>query len=207
MTLPRVVSLIASATETVAALGGETQLVGRSHECDYPFGVTRLPMCSQPRIDIEGTSLQIDERVRSALREALSIYRVLPERLQELRPDVIITQTQCEVCAVSLADVEEAVCNLIDSRPQIVALEPNCLADIWRDILRVAEAIGRRDPGEALVSSLQERLEAIGDKARQLPQPTVAGIEWIEPVMTGGNWMPEIIEIAGGQNLFGEAGK
>jgi iron complex transport system substrate-binding protein len=204
---PRVVTLIASATEIVAALGCERQLVGRSHECDYPPSVARLPMCSQPRIDVHGTSREIDERVKSSLHGGLSIYQVDVGKLQELRPDVIITQTQCEVCAVSLADVEAAVCTLLDSRPRIVSLEPNALADLWGDVRLVAEAIGAAERGEELIARLQARLAHIARRASRLPRrPTVACIEWIDPLMAGGNWMPELVEIAGGQNLFGVAG-
>ena len=111
---PRIVSLLSSATEIVCALGCRDWLVGRSHECDYPADVAALPVCSEPTIDIHGTSREIDDRVKNSLRNALSIYRVHSHRLQELRPDVILTQTQCEVCAASLSDVEQAVCNLID---------------------------------------------------------------------------------------------
>lgn len=208
MTLPRIVTLIASATEIVAALGCEEQLVGRSHECDFPPSVSRLPMCSEPRIDIHGSSLEIDQRVKHALKEALAIYRVDAEKLRRLRPDVIVTQTQCEVCAVSLKDVEEAVCNLLESRPSIVSLAPNALADVWDDILRVAEAIHVTARGKELVDHLQKRLETIAERAsRAAHRPTVACIEWIEPLMAGGNWVPELVELAGGTNLFGTAGE
>jgi iron complex transport system substrate-binding protein len=128
--------------------------------------------------------------------------------LETLRPDVIITQSQCEVCAVSLNEVEQAVCELIDSNPHIVSLEPNALADIWADIRRVADALGASERGAALVAELQQRMAAIANKARGLPeQPTVACIEWIDPLMAAGNWMPELVEMAGGANLFGLAGK
>jgi iron complex transport system substrate-binding protein len=204
----RIVSLIASSTEIVAALGFAGNLVGRSHECDYPPEVTALPVCTAPKFEVEGSSREIDERVKTILEDALSVYRVDAAMLEGLQPDVIITQSQCEVCAVSLKDVEQAVCEWVSSRPQIVSLEPNALADVWTDIRQVAAALNVPEQGEALVARLQQRLAAIAGKARLLPeQPTVACIEWIDPLMAAGNWMPELVEMAGGANLFGLAGK
>src|SRR5438093_2950546 len=132
--MPRIVSLIASATEIVCALGFEDQLVGRSHECDYPSSVKRLPICTSPKFEVDGLSYEIDQRVKAILQEALSVYRVNAELLEELQPTHIITQSQCEVCAVSLKDVEQAVCQLTSSTPVIVSLEPNALVDVWEDI-------------------------------------------------------------------------
>jgi iron complex transport system substrate-binding protein len=206
--MPRIVSLIASATEIVCALGFEDHLVGRSHECDFPPSVNRLPVCTEPKFNVHGSSRLIDERVKAIVQDGLAVYRVHADMLDQLRPDVIVTQTQCEVCAVSLRDVEQAVCQSVHSRPRIVALAPNALADVWQDIMLVAEALGAADQGRQLVERLQERMTAIADRARRLPDsPSVACIEWIDPLMAAGNWMPELVEMAGGTNLFGEAGK
>jgi iron complex transport system substrate-binding protein len=206
--MPRIVSLIASATEIVCALGCEDQLVGRSHECDYPRSVQRLPVCTEPKFDVTGSSRAIDERVKELLRDALSVYRVHADELAELRPDVIVTQTQCDVCAVSLKDVEQALCGLLVSHPNIISLAPNALADVWVDIQNVADALNIASRGRELISRLKSRMAAIAEKARALPdRPTVACIEWIDPLMASGNWMPELVEMAGGVNLFGEAGK
>jgi iron complex transport system substrate-binding protein len=200
--------LIASATEIVAALGLEDQLVGRSHECDFPPSVLRLPACSEPKIDVNGSSREIDDRVKAVLRDAVSVYRVFAEELDRLAPTVIITQTQCEVSAVSLKDVEAAVCNLVSSKPKIVALEPMDLADVWRDISAVARAVGVPERGEKLVADLKQRLAEIERIAKPLSRkPRVACLEWIDPLMAAGNWVPELVEIAGGENLFGQAGK
>jgi iron complex transport system substrate-binding protein len=205
---PRIVSLIASATEIVCALGFEQHLVGRSHECDFPPSVRRLPVCTEPKFDVHGSSRDLDQRVKDTLRDSLSVYRVDADKLKKLRPDVIVTQSQCDVCAVSLRDVEQAVCSWLDTQPRLVSLEPNCLADLWTDIHRVGEALKVTDGGAALIGRLQERMATIADKAQSLPQrPTVACIEWIDPLMAAGNWMPELVEVAGGGNLFGEAGK
>ncbi len=205
---PRIISLIASATEIVCALGFEPQLIGRSHECDFPLIVKQLPICTSPKFAVEGLSYQIDQRVKAILQESLSVYRVDADLLEQLQPTHIITQAQCEVCAVSLKDVEAAVCQFTSSQPVIVSLEPNALADVWTDIRRVGSALNASTKAEALITDMQRRMREIAEKAKAIEtRPTVAYIEWIEPLMAGGNWMPELIERAGGRNLFGEAGK
>lgn len=207
MTAPRIISLIASSTEIACALGFQANLVGRSHECDFPPGIERLPACTAPKFKTDVASLEIDRQVKNILAQALSVYRVDAEKLRELRPDVILTQSQCEVCAVSLRDVEQALCTWLDSRPRIVSLEPNGLADVWQDIRRVAGVLGAPARGEELASQLVARTERIAAQARAIqPKPTVACIEWIEPLMAAGNWVPELVEMAGGVNLFGVAG-
>ncbi len=206
--MPRVVSLIASATETVCALGEEASLVGRSHECDWPPSVRRLPAVSRPAFPTAGSSRAVDLALKERLSRALSIYEVDPALLRALRPDLIITQTQCEVCAVSPADVERAVCELAERPARILALEPNALADVWTDIARVAEALGVAARGVDLVSRLRQRVAAIERRAGALAtRPRVAVVEWIDPLMAAGNWMPDLVAAAGGVNLFGEAGK
>lgn len=204
----RIVSLIASATEIVCALGFGDQLVGRSHECDYPPAVKRLPQLTAPKFKVEGASDEIDRRVKALAEDALSVYRVDADALERLRPTHIITQTQCEVCAVSLKDVEAAVCEMVGTRPRIVSLEPNALADVWDDIHRVAKALDAPERGDSLVSALRQRMETIREGASgTVERPTVACVEWIEPLMAAGNWMPELVAMAGGINLFGETGR
>jgi iron complex transport system substrate-binding protein len=208
MQTARVVSLIASATETVAALGCEERLVGRSHECDFPPSVQDLPVCTAPKINVHAGSAEIDRQVKSLLANAVSIYEVHTEILEQLRPDVIITQTQCAVCAVSLADVERAVCSLVTSRPRIVAVEPNGLEDVWFGIRQIAAALDVTAAGDELVRASQQQLAEIQKcLANCSSRPTVACIEWIDPLMAAGNWVPELVQIASGRNLFGEAGK
>jgi len=183
-------------------------MVGRSHECDFPTQVKELPVCTGPKFKTDGTSYEIDQRVKEIVQESLSVYRVDAEKLNELKPTHIITQAQCEVCAVSLKDVEEAACQIISSNPQIISLQPDSLADIFEDVRRIAKGLGVVPVGEMMVAQLKSRMEAVSQKARALPnKPRVALVEWIEPMMAGGNWMPELIDMAGGINLFGEAGK
>src|SRR6266849_441892 len=165
---PRIVSLIASATEIVCALGFEDQLVGRSHECDFPESVKRLPVCTAPKFNVEGSSYEIDQRVKAILQEGLSVYRVNSEMLKELRPSVIVTQTQCEVCAVSLADVEQALGSWLGEQPQIVSLAPNELADVWTSIQQVARALAVPERGAQLIDQLKRRTAAITEKSRTL---------------------------------------
>jgi iron complex transport system substrate-binding protein len=205
--MPRIVSLIASATEIVHALGLTHQQVGRSHECDYPDEVRCLPVCTRPSFPTEGTSAEIDSRVKNQIVNALSVYDVFEDVLDKLQPTLIVTQTQCRVCAVSLEDVERALTGWISSRPKLVALEPNALADIWRDIRSVAAACGISERGDEVVQALQARMNDIsGQTAHAARRPRVACIEWHEPLMAAGNWVPELVEMAGAENLFGEAG-
>jgi iron complex transport system substrate-binding protein len=204
---PRVVSLIASATEIACALGRGGSLVGRSHECDFPPEVARLPALTAPRFKVEGSSAEIDARVRAIVRDGLSVYRVDSDALRALNPDVILTQDHCEVCAVSLADVEAATCAWTGRPVELVSLRPDSLSHAYADIRKVAQALHVREAGDALVQQMQRRIAAVSARVAGRPRPRVAFIEWVEPLMAGGNWMPELIEAAGGRNLFGEAGK
>lgn len=209
MTAERIVTLLASATEIVAALGLADRLVARSHECDYPGEVARLPVCTTPKIDVGGSSRDIDRRVREVVERGLSVYRVDGDALRRLAPDLIVTQTQCEVCAVSERDVEAAVAGWLDNKTTaIVSLRPDALADVWHDIERVADAAGVAERGKALVQDLTARMGAIAARTAALAErPRVACIEWIDPLMAAGNWMPELVAMAGGTSLFGEAGR
>lgn len=206
----RVVSLLPAATEIVCALGAEASLVGRSHECDFPSSVTDLPVCSRPRIDVCGSSRDIDNRVKQALRDGLSIFEIDVERLNRLEPTLVLTQAQCDVCAVSLADVEAALASRVGSRPQVVSLVPNCLNDVLGDVRRVAEALDLVEQGELLTARLERNFEHLtrqGVLPNDHDRPSVVCLEWFEPLMTAGNWVPELVEIAGGRNLLSRAGQ
>lgn len=224
---PRIVSLLPSATEIVCALGYESSLVGRSHECDFPRGIERLPVCTESKLrrsasfpvfigerrqgrrlptNVHGaiTSEEIHARVDEILRHDISVYRVDADLLRELAPTHIVTQVQCEVCAVSLRDVEAAIGGWVGVAPQIVPLNPQTLDDVFADIARTAESIGTS--ADALITRMQLEMDRVVS-ASGAPFTRVATIEWLSPLMTAGNWMPELIEMAGAINLFGERGK
>ncbi|MBF2076538.1 MAG: cobalamin-binding protein [Synechococcales cyanobacterium C42_A2020_086] len=202
----RIVSLIPSATEIVALLGLTDCLVGRSHECDFPPQVSACPICTEPKFNPEGSSGEIHDRVTDLLQSALSVYRIKTDVLEALKPTHILTQAQCEVCAVSLADVEQAVAILTGSQPQIISLQPNTLSDVWNDIQRVAAAFNQ-DATQPL-AELQQRVERCAHRTPIAPQsPTVACIEWLDPLMAAGNWIPELVTLAGGHCEFGVVGQ
>ena len=207
MTGQRIVSLLPSATEIVAALGLAGQLVGRSHQCDFPAGVAALPVLSATKVDLSGTSRDIDGRVNEIIAQGVSVYRVDAELLRALKPDVILTQTQCAICAVTPADLEDALCEWMGPGPALVSLAPNDLGDVWGDLRRVGAALGVEARAETVVAELQARLAAIRGRVGDAPRPTVAAIEWIDPLMAGGNWMPELIETVGGTSLFATPGQ
>jgi len=205
---PRIISLLPSATEIAAALGFAQHLVGRSHECDFPPGVEQLPVCSSSKVPVRGSSFEIDERVKAIVAEGLSLYRVDVERLRELEPGLIVTQRQCAVCAVTPRDLEEALCTWVGTEPAILSLEPNNLDDVWNDIRRVGDALGVSQRANELIASLTRRLADIRERTSAIKtRPRVAAIEWLGPLMAGGNWMPELIEIAGGRSLFAQGGE
>ncbi|WP_198151119.1 cobalamin-binding protein [Hyphomicrobium sulfonivorans] len=203
----RVVSLIASSTEILNALGAGKLQVGRSHECDYPPSVLDLPAITRPKFSVRGGSAEIDKRVRTLVEKGLSVYEVDADALEALHPDVILTQDQCQVCAVSLRDVEKAVCKLLHADPRIVSLHPHTLDDIYRDIGAIADAIDDPQAGKKLVASMKKRFAAIRDKVADQPRKRLAFIEWVDPPMSGGHWMPELIDIAGGESVFGTTGQ
>lgn len=208
MSTQRIISLLPAATEIVCALGLEENLVGRSHECDFPEAVKQLPVCSEANIPDNLSSADIDKKVKELLYDALSIYTVNREKIKSLAPDVVITQAQCEVCAVSLDDVEAALKNYLDKQVEIISLQPNSLNDILSDIKVTAFALGVPEKGDQLIEELQERVDIIRHKLKFIDaKPTVACIEWLEPLMVSGNWIPELVDIAGGTSILAEPGK
>ncbi len=204
----RILSLLPSTTEIAGALGLVGRLVGRSHECDRPFGVETLPVLTTPKMDIEAPSAEIDERVKTLVRDGLSVYRVDAERLRALAPDVILTQTQCEVCAVTPGDLRDALTDWTGHRPEVVAVEPNTLADVIDDFERVGRGCGVAERGASYARRERERIDALRTEAqaRPGPAPRVACLEWIDPIMGCGNWLPELVEGAGGRSVTGVAG-
>ena len=205
--MSNIVSLLPSATEMVCALGCQAQLKGRSHECDFPDGIRSLPICTAPNLSVDGTSQEIHEQVSGILKDSLSVYRVEVDVLRALQPDIIVTQTQCDVCAVSFTDVEKALKESLDIQPTVVSLTATNLQGVWDDIQRVAQGLGKEQEGQQLLANYQTRISEIADQSKlESTQPSMACIEWMEPLMAAGNWVPELVQLAGGQSAFGEAG-
>jgi iron complex transport system substrate-binding protein len=201
----RIVSLLASGTELLCALGLGDKLVGRSHECDYPAWVRRLPEVSRPTFDISGTSREIDELVRTRLRACAPLYQIDEALLLTLAPDLLVTQTHCEVCAVSPADFVHHLPAKLTRRP-VVALSGGTIAAILEGFSEVAKAVGRPEAGVRLVNQLRARVAAVRERVAGLPRPRVICLEWIEPPFAMGNWGPELVELAGGESLLGAVG-
>jgi iron complex transport system substrate-binding protein len=208
--MPRIVSLLAAGTEIVAALGAGDELVGVSHECDYPPAVVAgRPVLTRARVGPLPSSAEVDRSIRQLVSDALAIYDVDVELLVELAPDVIVTQDLCRVCAVSVDDARAAVARLVaKAEVQLVSLHPRRLGDILDDITQVAGVIGRVGAGERVAAGLRDRIDQVQTVAAGTPsRPRVVTVEWLEPVMLGGLWMPELIELAGGEPLGVAAGE
>ena len=202
----KIVSLLPSATEIIDCLSLTNFLVGRSHECDYPPSVKDLPVCTEARLDSYKNSGEIDADVQTLMQKALSIYKIKIEVLEQLQPTHIVTQDQCDVCAVNLPEVEKAIAKLTNSYPQVISLQPNLLNEVWDDIKRVARIL--EVDSQPALDRLQSRINNISNKVKDLNRkPTVVAIEWTEPLMVGANWIPELIEIAGGKSLLSVKGK
>jgi len=204
----RIVSLLPSTTEIVCALGLEDALVGITHECDYPPSVVDKPRLTSSRISHETmTSAEIDHAVRSNLDGHGSIYDLDEARLRELKPDLILTQELCEVCAVSYKTVERAA-RMFAAEVRVVSLEPNTIDDIFENIRMVGELTGRKSEADRVVGELSSRLDRVRESTAQVDRrPRTLMLEWLEPAFAPGHWVPEQVEIAGGDHGFGRAGQ
>jgi iron complex transport system substrate-binding protein len=201
----RVVSLLASGTEIVCALGACDYLVGRSHECDNPPWVRRLPSCTEPAFDVNMPSGDIHREVSRRIRSGEPLYHIDADLIRRLSPDLIIAQTHCDVCAVTPADVEHSGCDV--SAARVLTLRAGTLEGIFDDMLQIARAIGRESEGRQLVCREQRRLAKVRASTSSRRRPTVVAIEWTDPIFAMGNWAPELIELAGGELLLGEKGR
>lgn len=204
----RVASLLPSATEIVCAVGARDDLVGVSHECDYPADVAGLPILTRVREELPARSGDIDRAVREILVDALTVYSLELEHLEAVNPEVIVTQDLCDVCAVSVDDVKAGLNELSKGEVRLVSCSPTRVMDVWNDVRRVGEALGRVKQGEEAAAGLEARLAALGERTRKLSStPSVLTVEWIDPVMVGGTWMPELVKAAGGRALVTEPGQ
>jgi|SRR5579864_3492634 len=201
----RIVSLLASGTEIVCALGAGDSLVGRSHECDNPPWVRSLPPCSEPAFDISVSSRAIDAEVNRRIRSGEPLYRLNTELIASLAPDLIIAQEHCEVCAVTPADVQRSGCGALPART--LALTASSVGEIFESMMQVARALDREQQGCSLVRREQERLECVRKRTAGRPRPSVVMLEWTDPVFAMGNWAPELVEIANGEPLCGNTGR
>lgn len=205
VTRPRVVSLLPSATELLAALGQEDLLVGRSHECDWPPSIASLPVLTGQRTT-GGSSREIDGEVRAALAAGTSLYTLDESLLAALEPDVILTQNLCEVCSIDLPAVERVAASL-PRRPAVVSLDPKSIFEVFDDLLRIGDAIDRPRAAEEAMVSLRDRYWRAVDFVNPfVPGPEVAFLEWIEPLFVGGHWTPGLIEAAGGLHSLNPVG-
>ena len=201
----QIVSLLASGTEIVCALGAGNRLVGRSHECDNPAWVLDLPPCSEPAFDISVSSHEIDAEVTRRMRSGEPLYRIHSELIRELAPDLIISQAHCEVCAVTPEDVKRSSCDT--PAAQVLALTAGSLDGIFEGILQIAKALGLEEEGCALVHREKERLQTVRERTAGLRRPSVVMIEWTDPIFPMGNWGPELVEIANGNLVLGNKGQ
>ena len=203
----KIVSLLPSCTEIICKLGYSENLVGISHECDYPNSISGLPVLTKARLSSEGNSIEINQCVSDLLQKGLSVYDVDASLLKSLSPDIIVTQAQCEACAVSIDQVKEIVSNWTRNKTEIISLEPNNLNEVWHSFDIIANAMDAPQSYSILKIEINERFKLLKDKLKGTEQkPAVLCIEWIEPIMVATNWVPELVGLAGGRNVMSVSG-
>lgn len=201
----KIVSLLPSCTEIVYSLGLGNNLCGVSHECDFPQAAKTKPVLTKSKIDANKRSDVIDDDVTRIMKQGLSVYDVDIATLRKINPDVILTQDQCEVCAVSLKDVESATKQLV-CNAQVMAVNPKSINDILNDVINIGKLTGSLQKAEVIVNELQQRIKFVQDKTGNLQKPRVCCVEWIKPLILAGNWAPEMVDIAGGINCGSDKG-
>ncbi len=202
----RIASLVPSATEALYALGLGDSVVGVTHECDHPPEVAELPRLTSSVIPEGLAPAEVDARVRGLTGRGESLYGLDEVELERLGPDLILTQALCAVCAVSYDDVR-AVATRIPTTPEVISLDPETLDEVLEDMVRIATATGEAARGERLRDELLERLGRVRNAVARLPRPRVAALEWLDPVYVGGHWVPEMVALAGGDDVLGEPGR
>jgi len=202
----RIISLLPSTTEIIYALRKGDELVGRSHECDFPAEVVGLPACTKPKFETDGISYEIHQRLKALLQEGLSVYRVEEEQIAALDPDLIITQDHCKMCATSVDEVKKAVQSRLGDDVTIMSVSPSDLSSVVDSIRKIARAIDAKEAAKQLTAQMKSQLQAIQQKVEKLRRPKILGIEWMEPLMAAGNWVPELMQLAGGKPLGAQAG-
>jgi len=202
----RIVSLLPSATEILFSLGLDAEVVGVSYDCDFPPQVSQRRVVVDSRIPQGLTSLEIDRQVREYVERGESLYTVNADVLRELAPDLVVTQDLCLVCAASPDDLAAVLANF-ENRPKVLSLNPRNLADVWGDISRVARETSREDAAEKLLAEIHRRLQALERQVDKISRrQRVAFLEWLDPFYVGGHWVPEMIALAGGEDVFGRVG-
>jgi len=201
----RIISLVPNGTEILFAVGAGGMVVGVSHECDFPAEARTRPILTGSALTPGMSSIEIDKAVAAQVGSGESLYTLDESRIAELAPDLIVTQQLCPVCAVSTAQVDGAI-QPLPRCPEVLSLDPRTLADVLADIRRVGELTGRSAEAEALVRDLERRLDAVRSRVQGRPRPRVAALEWLDPLFAGGHWVPEMVEIAGGTDVFARPG-
>ena len=203
----KIVSLLPSCTEIICKLGYSENLVGISHECDYPNSILGLSVLTKARVSSARNSIEINQCVSDLLQKGLSVYDVHASLLKSLSPDIIVTQAQCEACAVSLDQVKEIVSNWTRNKTEIISLDPNNLNDVWHSFDIIAKALDAPESSYILKTEINERFKLLEDKLNGTKKkPTILCIEWIEPIMVAANWVPELVGLAGGKNVMSVSG-
>lgn len=203
----RIVSLLPSATEVICELGFEDLIIGRSHECDQPESIKDLPALTRSSVKNSGNSTEIDQNIKSLLKNGLSVFSVKVDLLAEIEPDIIFTQDHCEVCAVPLDVVKTVVKEYCGNGTEVVSLSPTNLEEIYQSIHTIGQSLDAENEANRLVGDLQLRMDIIRNTVIGEPVKRVACLEWIDPLMTGGNWIPELLEIVGAEYLLSEPGQ
>ncbi len=209
----RIVSLLPAATEWVCAFDAQEALVGRSHECDFPPEILNRPVLTRPRVAAQGTSAEIDRQVRAVWEQGLSLYEIDWEQLQALQPDLILTQAQCPVCAVSASELEAGLAEWPGARPRVLAMAPQTLKQVLDAALEIGHTIGRLHEAMRYLAQAEQRLRQLRDalglhrRSDTAGFPRVVCLEWLDPLIVAGHWMPDVVEMAGGQTVLVEAGQ